>query len=159
MYEQSFSELTKYFNFSSARLYKDFPSLKDFLTVKCCVRILMTGQIGWSPDGLRMNNGTKEIKTRERKSQNSLVTLVNVLQTRLTIPPSPHLCWSRWPHTTHHTPPPDTTQCHSCQTRPRAKFCRRENRSIIAGWLNVALARAEVGTEMMMMMIQIIYIQ
>ena len=73
------------------RLHKDFPSLKD-LTVKCCVRILMTGQIGWSPDGLRMNNGTKEIKTRERKMENSLVRRMNVVQTGLAIPPvRPHI--------------------------------------------------------------------
>ena len=49
-----------------------------------------------------MNNGTKEIKTRERKSQNSLVTLMNVLQTRLTIP---HLPPPVGPDG--HTPPPD----------------------------------------------------
>ena len=42
----------KYFFFIQ-RLYRDFPSQKDFLTVKCSVRILMTGQIGWSPDGLK----------------------------------------------------------------------------------------------------------
>ena len=44
--------IEKYFFFIQ-RLYRDFPSQKDFLTVKCSVRILMTGQIGWSPDGLK----------------------------------------------------------------------------------------------------------
>ena len=39
--------------FYNQRPHKDFPSRKDFLTVKCFVRILMTGQIGWSPDGLK----------------------------------------------------------------------------------------------------------
>ena len=39
--------------FYNQRPHKDFPSRKDFLTVKCFVRISMTGQIGWSPDGLK----------------------------------------------------------------------------------------------------------
>ena len=34
---------------------------------------------------LKMNKGTKEIKTRQRKTENSLVTLMNVVQTRLTV--------------------------------------------------------------------------
>ena len=73
----------KYFFFIQ-RLYRDFPSQKDFLTVKCSVRILMTGQVGLQMD-LKMNNGTKEIKTWQRKTENSLVTLMNVVQTRLTV--------------------------------------------------------------------------
>ena len=58
--------------FYNQRPHKDFPSRKDFLTVKCFVRILMTGQIGWSPDGLRMNNGTKEMKLGKCKGKTIL---------------------------------------------------------------------------------------
>ena len=147
----NFMWIEKYFFFIQ-RLYRDFPSQKDFLTIKCSVRILMTGQIGWSPDGLKDEQRDKRDQNLAEENREFSRHTDECATNKIDHPPPPPACWSRWPHTT-------TRQCHSCQTRPRAKFCRRENRSIIAaGWLNVA--RGEVGTEMMMMMmIHIIYIQ
>ena len=111
--------------FYNQRPHKDFPSRKDFLTVKSCVRILMTGQIGWSPDGLKDEQWDKRDQNPgEEKPEFSRHT-DECATNKIDHPPPPPACWSRWPHTT-------TRQCHSCQTRPRAKFCRRENRSIIA---------------------------
>ena len=82
----------------------------------------MTGQIGWSPDGLKDEQWDKRDQ--------------NPVEERPEFPRHTDECATNkadHPPPYGHTPDsPDTTQCHSCQTRPAAEFCRRENRSIIA---------------------------